>query len=97
MEIVGVVGDMRNQGVGVPTAPEIFVPMHQQTVNNQLDDMRALVARDLADAQVQASRRIAGSPPRTTPRSKPQTWPSRAPGTASLRSHIGRGAGPVRL
>jgi putative ABC transport system permease protein len=36
MEIVGVVSDARNQGVGAPTAPEIFVPMHQQTVNNQL-------------------------------------------------------------
>ena len=36
MEIVGVVGDTRNQGVTAPAAPEIFVPMHQQTVYNQL-------------------------------------------------------------
>jgi putative ABC transport system permease protein len=36
MEIVGVVGDTRNQGVTAPIAAEIFIPMHQQAVNNQL-------------------------------------------------------------
>ena len=36
MEIVGVVADTRNQGLARPPAPEIFVPLHQQAVNNQL-------------------------------------------------------------
>jgi putative ABC transport system permease protein len=35
-EIVGVVANTRNRGLAVPPAPEIFVPMHQQTLNNQL-------------------------------------------------------------
>ncbi len=36
MEIVGVVADARNQGLTRPTSPEIFVPLHQQTLYNQL-------------------------------------------------------------
>ena len=36
MEIVGVVSNTRNQGVRAPAAPEILVPLHQQTINNQL-------------------------------------------------------------
>lgn len=35
MEIVGVVANSRNRGVGEPASPEIFVPMDQQ-INNQL-------------------------------------------------------------
>jgi putative ABC transport system permease protein len=35
-EIVGVVENVRNQGLTVPTQPEIFVPMEQQAVWNQL-------------------------------------------------------------
>jgi putative ABC transport system permease protein len=35
-EIVGIVADARNQGVTRPASPEIFVPLHQQTLNNQL-------------------------------------------------------------
>jgi putative ABC transport system permease protein len=36
MEIVGVVSNTRNRGIAAPPAPEIFVPMHQQSLNNQL-------------------------------------------------------------
>jgi putative ABC transport system permease protein len=36
MEIVGIVGNTRNRGAAAPPAPEIFVPMHQQSLNNQL-------------------------------------------------------------
>jgi predicted permease len=46
LEIVGVVADARNQGIARPTAPEIFVPLHQQTINNQL----FLLARTQGDA-----------------------------------------------
>ena len=45
-EIVGVVADARNQGVARPVSPEIFVPLHQQTINNQL----FLLARTEGDA-----------------------------------------------
>jgi putative ABC transport system permease protein len=46
LEIVGVTADARNQGVTRPAAPEIFVPLHQQTINNQL----FLLARTEGDA-----------------------------------------------
>ena len=46
MEIVGVVGNTRNRGVRLPTAPEIFIPLHQQTFNNQM----FLLVRTQADA-----------------------------------------------
>jgi predicted permease len=36
MEIVGVVTNTRNRGAREPASPEIFVPMHQQTVDNQM-------------------------------------------------------------
>jgi putative ABC transport system permease protein len=36
MEVVGVVTDTLNRGAREPASPEIFVPMHQQTVNNQM-------------------------------------------------------------
>jgi putative ABC transport system permease protein len=35
-EIVGVVANTRNRGVRTPAAPEIFIPLRQQTLNNQL-------------------------------------------------------------
>ena len=35
-EIIGVVADTRNRGVNTAPAPEIFIPLRQQTVNNQL-------------------------------------------------------------
>ena len=46
MEIVGVVADTRNQGLTRAAAPEIFVPLHQQAVNNQL----FLLVRTAGDA-----------------------------------------------
>ena len=46
MEIVGVVADARNQGLTRPTSPEIFVPLHQQTIYNQL----FLLVRTAGDA-----------------------------------------------
>lgn len=36
MEIVGVVGSTRNRGLRQPPSPETFVPMPQQTINNQM-------------------------------------------------------------
>jgi predicted permease len=36
MEIVGVAADTRNRGVRTPPAPELFVPMQQEGMNNQL-------------------------------------------------------------
>jgi putative ABC transport system permease protein len=36
MEIVGVVANTRNRGLRLPPAPEMFVPLPQQLVNNQL-------------------------------------------------------------
>lgn len=36
LEIVGVVANIRNRGVRVPPAPEVFVPLGQQRLNNQL-------------------------------------------------------------
>jgi predicted permease len=36
MEIVGIVADTHNRGVASAPSPELFVPLHQQTVNNQL-------------------------------------------------------------
>jgi predicted permease len=35
-EIVGIVTNTQNRGVRNPPSPEIFVPIHQQTVNNQM-------------------------------------------------------------
>lgn len=46
MEIVGVVSDTQNRGLRNPPSPEIFVPMHQQTVNNQM----FLLVRSAGDA-----------------------------------------------
>ncbi len=36
MEIVGVVANTQNRDMRNPPSPEIFVPLHQQTLNNQL-------------------------------------------------------------
>lgn len=36
MEIVGIVADTQNRDMRNPPSPEIFVPLHQQTQNNQL-------------------------------------------------------------
>ncbi len=38
VEIVGVVGDVRNRGLATPPSPEVFVPVHQELAgwNNQL-------------------------------------------------------------
>ena len=38
VEVVGVVGDVRNRGLAAPPAPEVFVPVHQEQAgwNNQL-------------------------------------------------------------
>ena len=36
MEIVGIVSDMQNRDMRNPPSPEIFVPLHQQSLNNQL-------------------------------------------------------------
>jgi putative ABC transport system permease protein len=46
MEIVGVVANTRNRGLRVPPAPEVFVPLSQQMVNNQL----FLLVRTTGDA-----------------------------------------------
>jgi putative ABC transport system permease protein len=46
-EIVGMVGDVRNRGLRESVEPEIFIPMHQQTVWNQL----FLLVRTQADAK----------------------------------------------
>jgi putative ABC transport system permease protein len=46
-EIVGVVSDIRNRGLTTPVQPEIFVPMHQQAVWNQL----FLLVRTQGDAR----------------------------------------------
>jgi putative ABC transport system permease protein len=36
MEIVGIVANTQNRGMTSPPSPEVFVPLHQQTLNNQL-------------------------------------------------------------
>ena len=36
MEIVGIVANTQNQDMRNPPSPEVFVPLHQQTLNNQL-------------------------------------------------------------
>ena len=36
MEIVGIVANTQNRDMRSPPSPEIFVPLHQQTLNNQL-------------------------------------------------------------
>jgi putative ABC transport system permease protein len=36
MEIVGIVANTQNRDMRNPPSPEIFVPLHQQTLNNQL-------------------------------------------------------------
>ncbi|HEX6052977.1 MAG TPA: ABC transporter permease [Gemmatimonadaceae bacterium] len=38
VEVVGVVGDVRNRGLATPPSPEVFVPVHQELAgwNNQL-------------------------------------------------------------
>jgi putative ABC transport system permease protein len=36
MEIVGVVANTQNRDLRSPPSPELFVPLHQQTLNNQL-------------------------------------------------------------
>lgn len=46
MEIVGIVANMQNRDMRNPPAPEIFVPLHQQTQNNQL----FLLVRTAGDA-----------------------------------------------
>jgi putative ABC transport system permease protein len=46
MEIVGIVADTQNRGMRNPPSPEIFVPLLQQTLNNQL----FLLVRSTSDA-----------------------------------------------
>lgn len=53
-----------------------------QTSKLELDNMRALVARDLADAKVEGLSADRGLRRRTTPRSRPRTWRLLAPATA---------------
>ena len=46
IEIVGIVADTQNRGMRNPPSPEIFVPLPQQTLNNQL----FLLVRSAGDA-----------------------------------------------
>jgi putative ABC transport system permease protein len=62
VEIVGVAADTRNQGVTRPTAPEVFIPLHQQAVNNQLFLM-VRAERDAAEMLGTIRREIAAIDP----------------------------------
>jgi hypothetical protein len=53
-----------------------------KTSKKELDNMRALIARDLADAGI-AFRRTEDSRLRTTLHSRPRIWPLLAPDIAS--------------
>jgi hypothetical protein len=54
-----------------------------RTSKKELDDIRALIDRDLADAAVAGRQRIGGSLRRATRRCWPRTWRSPVPGTVS--------------
>src|SRR5258705_9897249 len=54
----------------------------------ELDELRAVIARDLEDAAIPGSYlKTVASPPPTTPRCRRQKWPYCAPAT-SWRAHL---------
>ena len=54
-----------------------------KTSKKELDNMRALIARDLADAAIAGLSSDRGSPLLTTLRCKPRTWRSLVPDIGS--------------